>query len=184
MAGRVAATEIRQEPISPETLETCRLLVEFLHAAYAARGDPMAGDPRAADTVGGEASGIRPSQTVMSSHAARAAVYIHQHGERTVGQLAVGLGISYGWASRVVEELEAGGLVIRDRDRRDRRVVNVRLEPAAIEAVEREYRWHPRDVRYALEPLSEMERDAVRSFLRRVTGRLREDLEETAEAGR
>jgi len=54
-----------------------------------------------------------------------------------VGQLASGLGISYGWASRVVEELEAAHYLVRERDTDDRRVVRVRLNPDAVDEVER-----------------------------------------------
>jgi DNA-binding MarR family transcriptional regulator len=114
----------------------------------------------------------------MSSHAVRAAVHVHEHGQRTIGQLATGLGISYGWASRVVDELEAAHYVIRERDLYDHRIVRISLDPAAIEAVERAYRWRERDVREALEPLSDDERDAVRVFLREVTDRLRKSREE------
>jgi DNA-binding MarR family transcriptional regulator len=153
-----AAPKVR---LSDGALETSRLLVAFLHAAYAMR---RAGREEA----GGAAS------PVLSSHAVRAAIHIYQHGERTIGQLASGLGISYGWASRVVEELEGVGYVIRERDTDDRRVVRVRLNPEKLGDVERAYEWHGRAVEEALEPLSESEREAVRAFLRRVTELLRD----------
>jgi len=73
-----------------------------------------------------------------------------------------------------VEELEAYRYVTRERDPEDRRVVRVRLNPDALEHVERAYRWRGRAVEEALEPLSESEREAVRAFLRRLTGLLRE----------
>jgi DNA-binding MarR family transcriptional regulator len=92
-----------------------------------------------------------------------------------VGQLATGLGISYGWASRVVEELEAAGYAIRERDTEDRRVVRVRLDPRKIDEVERAYQWRGDTVRAALAPLNDSERDAVRAFLRRLTDLLREE---------
>ncbi len=109
----------------------------------------------------------------MSGHAVRAAIHVLQHGERTIGQLAAGLGISYGWASRVVDELEAAHYVIRERDLYDHRIVRIRLDPAAVQVVEQAYRWREGDVREALRPLSDQERDAVRVFLRTVTDRLR-----------
>jgi DNA-binding MarR family transcriptional regulator len=146
-----------KQGLTTETLETSRLLLDFLNAAYATRH--QSGDP---------------APEGMSSHAARAAIYIHRHGERSIGQLAAGLGISYGWASRVVDELQAAGYVSRERDPRDHRVVRIRLNPAARAAIERAYRWREQDVTEALRQLSTPEREGVRAFLRTITVRLRE----------
>ena len=157
---------------SDTTLETSRLLVEFLHAAYATRRLDADGNGESADRNGrtpGAAS------VALSTHAVRAAIHVYQHGERTVGQLAAGLGISYGWASRVVEELEAAGYCTRARDADDRRVVRVRLNPARVGEVERAYHWRGESVGAALEPLPESERAAVRLFLRRLTHLLRDE---------
>src|SRR5664279_2019982 len=134
------------EQLSGETIETSRLLVEFLHAAYATRHEDDAAEVAKAGTSGGtsgETAAERHTRlpAALSTHAVRAAIHIYQHGERTVGQLASGLGISYGWASRVVEELENAGYAIRERDADDRRVVRVRLNPDKIEEVERAYQW-------------------------------------------
>ncbi len=155
--------------LSDEAIETSRLLVEFLHAAYATRSR----DSEDGGEVPVEGS-LAPTSRPLSGHAVRAAIHVYQHGERTVGQLASGLGISYGWASRVVEELEASGYLQRERDPDDRRIVRVRLNPEKLEEVERAYRWRGRAVEQALEPLTVSEKDAVRAFLRRVTELLRE----------
>ena len=162
------------EQLSEKTIETSRLLVEFLHAAYATRHDDDA-----AEVAGAGASGETASErhaglpAAISSHAVRAAIHVYQHGERTVGQLASGLGISYGWASRIADELEAAHYVVRERDTDDRRVVRVRLNPDALDEVERAYRWRGQAVQEALGPLSDAERESVRLFLRRVTELLR-----------
>ena len=162
---------------SDAALETSRLLVEFLHAAYATRhadaGDGGGGDPEMPPKGHGTSSDV-------STHAVRAAIHVYQHGERTVGQLASGLGISYGWASRGVEELESTGYLIRERDTDDRRIVRVRLNPAKLDEVQRAYEWRGSAVQEALEPLSESEQGAVRLFLRRVTELLREGASEQA----
>ncbi|MGD0019181.1 MAG: MarR family winged helix-turn-helix transcriptional regulator [Candidatus Limnocylindrales bacterium] len=160
-----------QTRIFDEALETSKLLVEFLHATYATRHQSP--DAVGSDGAQPDASAPPPvegvaARTPMSAHAVRAAIHVYQHGERTVGQLASGLGISYGWASRVVEELEAAHYIVRERDASDRRVVHVRLDEAAREEVERAYAWRGEAVWHALEPLSESERAAVRLFLRRV----------------
>jgi DNA-binding MarR family transcriptional regulator len=73
-----------------------------------------------------------------------------------------------------VEELEAAHYLVRERDTDDRRVVRVRLNPDAVDEVERAYSWRGRAVEGALEPLSDSEREAVRIFLRRVIDLLRE----------
>ena len=155
---------------SDAALETSRLLVEFLHAAYATRHLEMeeAGvmDPSLPERTHGTSADV-------STHAVRAAIHVYHHGERTVGQVASGLGISYGWASRVVEELEANGYLIRERDPDDRRIVRVRLNPQKLAEVERAYEWRGGAVEEALEPLTESEREAVRAFLRRLTELLR-----------
>jgi DNA-binding MarR family transcriptional regulator len=171
---RAAERSSSTHPLSDETLETSRLLVEFLHAAYATRRvpDDDAGAASANGPVGKPHGKTSPE---VSTHAVRAAIHVHQHGERTVGQIASGLGISYGWASRVVEELEGAHYVIRSRGEDDRRIVRVRLDPSALEEVERAYRWRGRAVDEALEPLTDDERGAVRLFLRRVIDLLRED---------
>jgi DNA-binding MarR family transcriptional regulator len=154
--------------LSGDTLETSRLMLEFLHAAYASRN----ADGDSAGDAGAVGAARRRDGTVsmpVSPHAIRAAIHVYTHGERTVGQLASGLGISYGWASRVVEELGAARYVTRERDADDRRVVRVRLNPAAREEVERAYQWRLNNVEEALHPLAESEREAVRVFLRRMT---------------
>ena len=160
--------------LSEETIETSRLLVEFLHAAYATRRDDDAAEVAGVGTSGETAAGRHARlPAAISSHAVRAAIHVYQHGERTVGQLASGLGISYGWASRIADELEAAHYVVRVRDTDDRRVVRVRLNPAALGEVERAYRWRGKEVQEALAPLSDAERESVRLFLSRVTELLR-----------
>ncbi len=167
----------KRERLSDETIETSRLLVEFLHAAYATRHDDDLAAVGTDNQTAAERRGRPPA--AISSHGMRAAIHVYQHGERTVGQLASGLGISYGWASRVADELEAAHYVIRERDKDDRRVVRVRLNPDALDEVERAYRWRGQAVQEGLQPLSDAERESVRLFLRRVTERLRARIVDT-----
>jgi DNA-binding MarR family transcriptional regulator len=176
----VAVNRQPEGRLSEGTLETSRLLLELLHAAYATRNlDEDAVENADPAEGGGESGRAHGTATpALSSHAVRAAIHVYQNEERTVGQLASGLGVSYGWASRIVEELGAAGYVTRERDADDRRVVRVRLNPEKVAEVERAYRWRGRAVEEALEPLSQSEREAVRLFLRRVTERLRGGLPE------
>jgi DNA-binding MarR family transcriptional regulator len=163
--------------LSDDAFEASRLLLELVHVAYATRAAEAetAAAARAPRGTGVSAAG-RVLRSAPSTHAIRAAIHVYQHGERTIGELAEGLGISYGWASRVVSELEATGMVERRVDPVDRRVVHVSLTSDAAEMVERTYRWRGEAVDQALAGLDAHDREVVRTFLRRVT-------EELARAG-
>jgi DNA-binding MarR family transcriptional regulator len=147
-----------------EAFETSRLLVELLHAAHASR--------RAPETAPAAVTGDDAQEAAPSDHLIRAAIYLYQHGERTVGQLADGLGISRGWASRVAEELVERGHARREGDPEDRRVVRLRLTEGSLAEIERAYRWRGDIVAAALAEHDPAEREAIRHFLRRVTGGL------------
>jgi DNA-binding MarR family transcriptional regulator len=148
-------------PVSrDEAFETSRLLVDLLHAAHASR--------RASDTPEGDPPGTGRHAAPASEHAIRAAIYLYQHGERTVGQLASGLGISRGWASRVADELIERGLAAREGDPGDRRVVRLHLTEDALIEIERAYRWRGDVVEAALAEHGPAERAAIRRFLRQV----------------
>ncbi len=155
--------------VSPdETFETSRLLVELLHAAHASR---RSADPGGADAPAHGGLDDQPP----SDHVIRAAIHLYQHGELTVGQLAAGLGISRGWASRVAEELVERGHVAREADTGDRRVVHLRLTVGSLAEIERAYRWRGDVVAAALAEHGPTERDAIRRFLRRVATDLSSD---------
>lgn len=157
-------------PLSDDAFEASRLLLELIHVTYASRGTgPTDAYPAEAVPAHG-----RPAP---STHAIRAAIHVYQHGERTVGELAAGLGISYGWASRVISELEDAGMVVRQTSETDRRVVRVTLTPEAIAMVENAYRWRGEAVERALASLDADGRRTVTAFLRRV-------VDELATAGR
>lgn len=152
-----------------EAFETSRLVVDLLHAARASRrtdAEPGHGQPGG----GGQAP--------ASDHAIRAAIYLYQHGERTVGQMATGLGISRGWASRVADELVARGHAAREGDPDDRRVVHLRLTDRSLAEIERAYRWRGDVVAAALAGHGPAERAAIRRFLRDVAAGLARDAAE------
>ena len=160
--GSVDFTGGIREPLSDDALETSRLVVELVHAALAT-GD--------ADAPG--APGRAGTSWRISPHAVRASIHVYQHGTRTIGELASGLGVSIGWASRVVSELEEAGLVLRTTDAGDRRVVRVSLTPGALAIVEDAYRWRGDAIERALAGLDAAARAAVRTFLRRAIDELR-----------
>lgn len=146
--------------LSEHAIETGKLIVELLNSGHAMRRAGVAVPPG-------------PAHEHVSPHAIRAAIHLYQHGEMTVGELGRGLGISRGWASRVIEELELAGYLERERLLDDRRVVKIRLRPESIAEVERAYRWRGDAVEAALAPFDDAERAVIQQFLRRVVDELR-----------
>ncbi len=168
-AGARAATPL---PPGRAALEISKLLVEVLQVGHVGRRGGA--ETHAPDGAGGDFAASPSNAGVpgghggpLSSHVIRAAIHIYANGPQTIGQLATGLGVSQGWASRVVDEMEKAGYVVRERDPADRRVVRVSLVPAAVERVEKAYRWRGDAVEAALEGMSPEERAAVAEFLRR-----------------
>ncbi len=145
-------------PGDREALEVAQRLVELIHVVYATREDGSGGrGPQGGDEQG------RPA--AVSPHAIRAAMHLWQSGTLTISELADGLGISLGWASRVVSELEVTGMVVRTTDPSDRRVVRVSLSDHAVDVVERAYLWRVEAIERALATIDPASRDAVGRFL-------------------
>ena len=94
-------------------------------------------------------------------------MFLHGVESATIGQLADGLGISQGWASRLCDDMERAGYLERERDASDRRVVRVRLSALAVERVELAYRWRGDAVEAAFAGMSAADRAVVQAFLRR-----------------
>ena len=154
-----------------DALAVGQLLIELIHVVYATR-EPDAdsatadGQPPTENACTAHDGETRPRPTV-SPHAIRAAMFLWQRDGCTIGELATGLGISMGWASRVVAELEATGMVIRSRDPSDRRIVRVSLSPQARTVVQRAHLWRAEAIDRALDGLDEDGRAAVLAFLGR-----------------
>lgn len=168
--------DVAHVPLGRAALEISKLLVEVLQVGHVGRR----GAQESGSSAGGATSrrpdavaGIPTQAGPISSHVIRAAIHIYGNGPQTIGQLATGLGVSQGWASRVVDEMERAGYVARERDPEDRRVVRVSLVPAAVERVEMAYRWRGDAVEAALEGMTPAERAAVASFLRRFVDEVR-----------
>jgi DNA-binding MarR family transcriptional regulator len=104
----------------------------------------------------------------LSPHAVRAAMHLFQHGQGTVGELAEGLGVSMGWASRIADELERAGHIRRERDPLDRRVVRLRLSAHFAQMAQELYQQRGSAVAAALATLRPEERDVVGRFLNRL----------------
>jgi DNA-binding MarR family transcriptional regulator len=123
---------------------------------------------------------VRPTEGGdLSPHAVRAALYLFRHGHATVSDLAEGLGVSMGWASRIADELERAGRVVRERDPLDRRVVRLHLSPTAAALAEDVFQERGEVVAHALADLSPQERATVTRFLHRLI----DEMESLAERG-
>lgn len=111
----------------------------------------------------------------------RAVMELHEQESMTVGQLAEALGVSLGWSSRVIDELVAGGLVVRERDTNDRRVVHVRLSPMARAIGARMRQLFSAVWSSALGNVEPKSRPALIRFLGQIAGEL-ESLEQRQDA--
>ena len=169
-AGTVGPPAGAVGPPVGDAIEISRLLVEVLQLGHVGRrGGPPSGGETATIPLAREASTGASSarRGPLTSHLIRAAIHVYDNGPQTISQLAAGMGVSQGWASRIVDEMERAGYLERERDPDDRRVVRVRLVPAAVERVEMAYRWRGDSVEEALEGMSPAERAAVTAFLHR-----------------
>lgn len=110
----------------------------------------------------------------ISPKLARALFYLAQHGgcATTVGELAEGVGVSLGWASRVADELVSIGLLERVRNENDRRVVQLQLTPSATAINSR--LWNEREgaITTALSEVSPEQRPVIARFLRKLAAEL------------
>ncbi len=148
-------------PASPadEVLETSRLVLELIHAGHAAAGSVHRSP--------GSEHGRGLDGPWVSRPAIRASIELYQRGQLTMGDLASALGMSAGWATRVVDELVSAGFAERITDPHDRRVVHVRLADTARDVAEEAYRRRSEAIGRALAGLEPAERRAVRVFLAR-----------------
>jgi DNA-binding MarR family transcriptional regulator len=121
----------------------------------------------------------------ISPKLVRALLFLAQRGgcAMTVGELAEGLGVSLGWASRVADELATAGLLNRVRDGRDRRIVQLRLTERATALSDRLWSDREGSIVAALGEAAPNERQVIARFLRRLTTELERHASELAPAG-
>lgn len=137
-----------------ETCEILRLFVSAMAAnVAAARGRPL---PDVSGTI--------------APKLVRALQYLSQQdGVATkVGDLAEGLQVSLGWASRVADELASFGFLKRVRNEHDRRIVRLELTEKAAEIGRRLLSDREATIVAALADLGPGERHAIANFLRRL----------------
>jgi len=83
----------------------------------------------------------------------------------TAGQLAETAGLTGPAITALVDRLEAGGYVTRERDAGDRRRVTVRAVPAKVRALNRLYDGYGREMAALLATYSREERSAIERYL-------------------
>ncbi len=91
-----------------------------------------------------------------------------ERGKATVGELAQHLKVTQGVVSRMVDRLVEKGIVNRERDLQDRRVVRVTLSDDGRDYAEKMINYHLESLRPALEGVSEVERVAFLAVLRHI----------------
>ncbi|CAA9383779.1 MAG: Transcriptional regulator, MarR family [uncultured Pseudonocardia sp.] len=88
-----------------------------------------------------------------------------QHGPLTPGRLAALTGLSTGTVTGVVDRLERGGFVRRERDTGDRRKVLVVLVPEGMQRLGEHYREHGEHLERVLATRSADELRTIAAFL-------------------
>ena len=96
-------------------------------------------------------------------------------GDLRMGELASRLGVAESTVTRLVEKLEALGLVARRMQGEDRRAVVVGLRPAGRRVVEQVHRGRREFLREVLRTLEPEEQEEVVRLFGKVTRALRED---------
>ena len=91
-----------------------------------------------------------------------------RHGPQTAGRLAELAGLSAASTSRLIDRLERRGLVRRERDDEDRRLVEVHLEPAGERLLGQSKVFKGSDLHVAVESMSHQERRELTSALTRL----------------
>ena len=105
-------------------------------------------------------------------------------GGRTVTELAVAARVTASTMTIAVNRLQAKGLVERERDGTDRRVVRVRLTPRARTLVGAHRRFHRRRARMVVEGLSPEESDVLVRAMSNLQGFFGGESDRNGNAGR
>ena len=120
----------------------------------------------------------RRSQPGLHVTARQMAAVIHLacQGPQTMGEFAAGMDVCRAAATEMIERLEEKGLVLREHDADDRRIIRVRLADAAAGHSERVLRQRRRELEHALRSCPGLDADTLAAFLseliRQVKGRM------------
>jgi len=94
-----------------------------------------------------------------------ALVFLHRDGDMSMGALCERMSLACSTVTDLVGRMEKGGFVTRERDRSDRRVINIRLNPQGEEMVRKVLASRIRYLTGVLKELSEEERTRAISSL-------------------
>lgn len=104
----------------------------------------------------------------------RTLLYLEQHavGTGSIGELARELHSSLGWASRVADALSKAGLLESVRDKRDRRLVHLKLTDKGTQTARQLSATLRKPITASLSEISARQSKAISQFLRNFTKRL------------
>lgn len=120
--------------------------------------------PRVRDRLGG--APLTPRQV-------SALVQLELAGSRSMSDFAAGMHVSPPAATEMVERLEERGLLVREHDRADRRVITVRLSRAAAAEARAVLARRRRDLQRALQRVPEVPPAVVLAFMTALIEELR-----------
>lgn len=108
----------------------------------------------------------------LSRAQCRAALYLSTYGVMSQAQLAELLEVSPMTVARMLDRMQDGGWVVRERDPDDRRAFRVRATPKAERALAEALPLGDEIAEIALAGLSAAERDTLIAMLRKIRGNL------------
>lgn len=111
------------------------------------------------------------------------ALNLMENGPVTAGELAVGLGLTSGTVTVLIDRLVERGYVLRERSQDDRRKVHVRLEPATYAAFARIYAPCGQAVTAATAQMSPRQRATARQALLLITAAVSEQEQDLRDSG-
>jgi len=158
--AKAPRTTTEVEPVTPE--ESGQLFLGVYSLFYASVNLAAALDEVPEALRRRTSSGDR-----SASSALRVLLHLRLRGDEasTIGDLAKAAGVSVGWASRVIDDLESMDLTQRVRGASDRRVVHVRLTEAGGALCQRMWRNRERPIVNALASLPKLHRPLAIRFL-------------------
>lgn len=164
--------EVQSAQVADVTADESRSLFDAFYAlfsssiSYAVAFDTIPDALRRRNSSGE----MNPSAAMNATAALRALMRLGASANKTVkvSELAQAIGISFSWASRVVDELELMNLVERGRDPADRRVVRVGLTEAGVTLWQQLYDNRQPAFARALMALSPAERIVAIGFMKRL----------------
>ncbi len=122
-------------------------------------------------------SNVDPSSEVELSYPQSLLLYTVLEAEAaTITQLSNSLKVTQGVISRMVDRLEEKGLVERNREKDDRRVVTVRLSPKGREFALNMIDYHLEGLRKTLEKIPQNDREKFLGVLKEIEREMSSDV--------